>query len=43
MRVGTILIAARAPKEDAILQREFGQEWEVWAQKTRYKIIPWIF
>jgi protein-S-isoprenylcysteine O-methyltransferase Ste14 len=33
----------RARREDTMLRREFGQEWEKWAQKTPYRLIPGIY
>jgi len=33
----------RCLKEDALLKREFGKEWEKWAAKTRFRLIPGIF
>lgn len=33
----------RAVKEDEMLKREFGKEWEDWAVKTKYRIFPGIW
>lgn len=33
----------RAVTEDALMKNEFGKEWEEWAQKVRYRIIPGIW
>ena len=33
----------RMEKEDAVLKKEFGEEWEEWARKTPYKLIPWVY
>ena len=33
----------RMEKEDAVLRKEFGEEWEEWARKTPYKLIPWVY
>ena len=37
------LLVARASQEDKILKREFGQQWEAWARRTPYKVIPYIW
>ena len=36
-------LLARMKKEDMVLQREFGEEWNRWAQRTPYRLIPWIY
>ncbi|KAI0311443.1 hypothetical protein OF83DRAFT_1068801 [Amylostereum chailletii] len=36
-------IMMRVPMEDELLRRQFGQEWETWAAKVRYRVIPGIF
>ncbi|KAI1790994.1 hypothetical protein LXA43DRAFT_1013980 [Ganoderma leucocontextum] len=33
----------RIPREDAVMKREFGKEWDEWAKKTPYKLIPFIY
>lgn len=37
------MLAARVPLEDEVLHREFGAEWEAYATRTRYKLIPYIY
>ena len=37
------LLGRRTSTEDAILRREFGEEWDSYAEKTPYKLIPYIF
>lgn len=34
---------ARVPKEDAMLRREFGREWEEWACRVPYKLMPLLY
>jgi protein-S-isoprenylcysteine O-methyltransferase Ste14 len=34
---------SRATKEDEVLHKEFGQQWETWAKKTPYRVVPHIF
>ncbi|OCH92221.1 hypothetical protein OBBRIDRAFT_833566 [Obba rivulosa] len=38
-----LLIVIRAPKEDAVLSKEFGDEWKAWAKRTPYRLIPFIY
>lgn len=33
---------ARGRKEDEFLRREFGQRWEDWARKVRYRYLPGV-
>ncbi|KAI9058922.1 ICMT-domain-containing protein [Trametes sanguinea] len=37
------LIAFRTRLEDEILKEEFGEEWEEWAKRTPYRLIPYIY
>lgn len=39
---GTYVFMCRADVEDQVLRKEFGKEWEEWAQTVRYKFIPGI-
>lgn len=42
--LGAAFIALeRIPKEDEMLRKEFGAEWDVWARQTPYRYIPWIY
>ncbi|KAF8261778.1 hypothetical protein EI94DRAFT_761608 [Lactarius quietus] len=36
-------ILCRAPTEDAILRKEFGAEWDAWAARVPYRVIPGVF
>lgn len=36
-------IVARTAAEDKVLHKEFGQQWEAWAQNTPYRLVPGIF
>ncbi|CAL1704235.1 unnamed protein product [Somion occarium] len=38
-----VIILRRIPKEDAILRKEFKGQWDSWAEKTPYKLIPFIY
>ncbi|OSC99256.1 ICMT-domain-containing protein [Trametes coccinea BRFM310] len=33
----------RVPKEDAVLRKEFGAQWEEWARKVPYTLIPYVW
>ncbi|KAI0652380.1 hypothetical protein C8Q79DRAFT_95693 [Trametes meyenii] len=37
------LIVGRVDKEDEVLRERFGEEWERWARKTPYKLIPYVY
>jgi len=41
--LGAMNMVKRAGKEDEMLKREFGKEWEDWARKTRFRLIPGIW
>jgi protein-S-isoprenylcysteine O-methyltransferase Ste14 len=36
-------ILCRAPTEDAFLRKQFGAEWDAWAEKVQYRVIPGVF
>ena len=36
-------VVRRVLKEDAVLKNQFGQEWEEWAKRTPYKLIPYLY
>ncbi|PIL33590.1 hypothetical protein GSI_04213 [Ganoderma sinense ZZ0214-1] len=39
----TWMLCARARQEDAMLKREFGAQWDEWAERTPWKVIPFIY
>lgn len=39
----TWAILSRAEEEDKLLRKEFGKQWDDWASRTRYKVIPYIY
>lgn len=39
----TIVMVHRTGKEDTMLRKEFKEQWEAWAQKTPYKLIPGLY
>ena len=36
-------LSARTPTEDEILHRKFGDEWEAYAKRTPYRLIPFVY
>ncbi|KAI0371926.1 ICMT-domain-containing protein [Pilatotrama ljubarskyi] len=36
-------VLTRVNKEDEVLHEKFGEEWEAWAQKARYRLIPFVY
>ncbi|KAI0791314.1 hypothetical protein C8Q75DRAFT_71781 [Abortiporus biennis] len=39
----SMLIFVRVPKEDAVLKREFRDEWMAWSRRVPYALIPYVF
>ena len=39
---GSYVLVGRAEVEDQVLRKEFGREWEEWAQVVRYKFVPGV-
>ena len=37
------IVVLQVLREDAVLKKEFGTEWEAWAKKTPYRLIPYIY
>ncbi|KAI1792768.1 ICMT-domain-containing protein [Ganoderma leucocontextum] len=33
----------RVSTEDKVLKKEFGKEWEAWAKKTPYRLVPYLY
>ncbi|KAH9924401.1 uncharacterized protein B0H18DRAFT_1119938 [Fomitopsis serialis] len=40
---GTVGLTVRAPTEDEMLRREFGEEWEAYARRVPYRLVPYVF
>jgi len=38
-----VSILMRAPREDELLRRQFGEKWEAWAEKVPYRVFPGVF
>jgi len=43
MSMCVVALFMRCPKEDEMMKREFGKEWEEWAGRVRYWLIPGIY
>ncbi|KAM5543050.1 hypothetical protein V8D89_003434 [Ganoderma adspersum] len=46
--LGSMLLIAlrlflRVDEEDRMMKKEFGEEWEKWAKKTPYRLIPFVY
>ena len=37
------LLVRRVPGEDAVLRREFKEEWRAYAKRTPYRLIPFVY
>ncbi|PIL34316.1 transcription factor [Ganoderma sinense ZZ0214-1] len=33
----------RVDEEDMVMRKEFGEEWDEWAKKTAYRLIPFVY
>ncbi|KAL5639996.1 hypothetical protein ACGC1H_007335 [Rhizoctonia solani] len=43
---GTLLfgyVSSRAKSEDEMLRRHFGKEWDRWAERTKYRVVPGLY
>ena len=36
-------IRARMDNEDAMLEKNFGEEWRAWTKKVPYRLIPGVY
>jgi protein-S-isoprenylcysteine O-methyltransferase Ste14 len=37
------LAILRPPEEDKMLQRALGEEWENWAKRVKYRLLPGVY
>lgn len=37
------VMVARIPKEDAVLRETFRGEWDAWARRTPYRLVPYVY
>ncbi|KAH9933027.1 uncharacterized protein B0H18DRAFT_674679 [Fomitopsis serialis] len=40
---GSASLVQRAPQEDVLLKKQFGEEWEAYAKRVPYRILPYIY
>jgi len=40
---GVYWLFSRTIAEDRLLKKEFGEQWEQWAAKTKYRCVPYVF
>jgi len=43
LSLGIALVLKRSVTEDEVLKKAFGEEWEEWARKTQYRLLPGVF
>jgi len=43
LTLGAAALLSRSGNEDEMLKKEFGKEWEEWAGRTRYRVLPGVF
>ncbi|EGO19265.1 hypothetical protein SERLADRAFT_479650 [Serpula lacrymans var. lacrymans S7.9] len=43
MGLTTISLFRRCPKEDQMMKKEFGREWDEWSSRVKYWVIPGIY
>jgi len=41
--IGFLVIAPRLEKEDIMLRKRFGLQWDEWAAKVPYRLIPGVY
>ncbi|KIK41176.1 hypothetical protein CY34DRAFT_85882 [Suillus luteus UH-Slu-Lm8-n1] len=40
---GALVAISRSPVEDEMLQRALGEQWEIWAKKVKYRLLPGVY
>ena len=38
-----VLLMTRVNKEDTVLRTHFAEEWDAYAQRTPYKLVPYVY
>ena len=41
--MGTANLMRRVAEEDKVLRKEFGGQWDAWARRTRYRLVPFVY
>ncbi|KAF8840671.1 hypothetical protein BDN67DRAFT_968248 [Paxillus ammoniavirescens] len=39
----TVGFVQRMNNEDAMLEKNFGEEWKEWARRVPYRLVPWVY
>ena len=37
------MVLRRCKVEDGVLEQVFGEEWTIWARKTPYAVLPYVY
>nr|VWO94183.1 C-24(28) sterol reductase [Ganoderma boninense] len=43
MTLLTLTLFARARQEDVMMRKEFGAQWEEWAERTPWRVVPFVY
>ncbi|KAI3612417.1 hypothetical protein WG66_010064 [Moniliophthora roreri] len=38
-----VILVMRVEPEDEMMKKQFGDQWQQWSGKVRYKLIPWVY
>ena len=38
-----VTLSKRMDKEDAMLEKNFGEEWRAWAKKVPFRLVPGVY
>ncbi|KAI9068221.1 hypothetical protein FKP32DRAFT_1562179 [Trametes sanguinea] len=38
-----MIVVRRVGKEDVVMRKEFGEQWDEWARRTRYALVPFVY
>jgi protein-S-isoprenylcysteine O-methyltransferase Ste14 len=41
--INFVVVVVRVPKEDAMLREQFREKWDAWAQRTPWRVIPYVY
>ena len=41
--VVAVLLLLRVPKEDQVMRNQFKGQWDEWAKRTPYRVIPFVY
>jgi protein-S-isoprenylcysteine O-methyltransferase Ste14 len=43
MAMVIVILVVRIPQEDKMMARGIGKEWDEWAQRVKYRLIPGVY